>query len=131
MERRIIRRKKRGGALFIRRMKRSRWFRTLVYRYCTAAIVSLIGIPIVFSLLFASTAEANDGSEEVYYKHYQIIRVSAGDTLWSIAEEYYMADIQSIRDYVDEVERINQRYDGAIYAGERILIPYYSIEFEE
>lgn len=130
MERRI-RRTKRGGILFLEGMKRSRWFRTLIYRYCVVAMISLIGIPAVFSLLFASTAEANDGSNEVYYKHYQVIRVSPGDTLWSIAEEYYMADVQTIRDYVDEVERINQRYDGAIYAGERILIPYYSTEFEE
>lgn len=77
-------RKGAGVRSFVNRLFRSRWYRTLVLRYSLAAIISIICIPMMLSLIVAQPAEANDGSEEVFYKYYHRIEVAEGDTLWSI-----------------------------------------------
>lgn len=125
----IKNRRMRGVNLFINRMFMSRWYRTLILRYSLAAIISMICIPMMLSLVFTQSAEANDGSEEIFYKYYHRIEVSEGDTLWSIAQQNYHAQDQSIREYIEEVQQINHRYSETVYVGEELMIPYYSTEF--
>ncbi|MDE6529833.1 MAG: LysM peptidoglycan-binding domain-containing protein [Lachnospiraceae bacterium] len=125
----IKNRRMRGVNLFINRMFMSRWYRTLILRYSLAAIIFMICVPLMLSLVFTQSAEANDGSEEIYYKYYHRIEVSEGDTLWSIAQQNYHAQDQSIREYIEEVQQINHRYSATVYAGEELMIPYYSTEF--
>ncbi|MDE6743546.1 MAG: LysM peptidoglycan-binding domain-containing protein [Lachnospiraceae bacterium] len=122
-------RRTRGVNRFVNRILVSRWYRTLVFRYCFATILSIICIPMMLSLVFARPAEANDGTGEVFYKYYHRIEVSEGDTLWSIAQENYHAEEQTIREYIEEVQQINHRYSETVYAGEMLMIPYYSTEF--
>lgn len=47
--------------------------------------------------------------------------VSSGDTLWSIAEEYYGADADT-RAAVYEIRKVNNS-DGCIYPGDVIKLP--------
>lgn len=122
-------RMKRGIRRFISRMISSRRYRILVFRYSLAVIISVIFIPMMLSLVFAQSAEANDGSGEVFYKYYHRIEVVEGDSLWSIAQQNYLAQEQTIREYIEEVKQINHRYDETVYAGEKLMIPYYSTEF--
>lgn len=119
----------RGIRLFVNRMVMSRRYRILVFRYSLAVIISVICIPMMLSLAFVQPAEANDGSEEVFYKYYHRIEVSEGDTLWSIAQQNYHAQEQTIREYIEEVQQINHRYSETVYAGEELMVPYYSTEF--
>lgn len=121
--------RKGGAARFINKLFRSKWYRTLILRYSLAVILSMICIPMTLSLLFAQPAEANDGSEEVFYKYYHRIEVSEGETLWSIAQQNYNAQDQTIREYIEEVRQINHRDGETVYAGEELMIPYYSTEF--
>ena len=114
---------------FISRMISSRRYRILVFRYSLAVIISAIFIPMMLSLVFAQSAEANDGSGEVFYKYYHRIEVVEGDSLWSIAQQNYLAQEQTIREYIEEVKQINHRYGETVYAGEELMIPYYSTEF--
>ncbi len=83
---------------FIRRMLTSRRYRILAFRYSLAVVISAIFIPMMLSLAFAQPAEANDGSEEVFYKHYNGQEVAEGDSLWSIALQNYLAQEQTIRE---------------------------------
>lgn len=83
----------------------------------------------MLALVFAQPAEANDGSGEVFYKYYHRIEVEKGDSLWSIAQQNYLAGEQSIHEYMEEVKQINHRYDEIVYAGEELMIPYYSTEY--
>lgn len=122
-------RMKRGIRRFINRMIKSRRYRILVFRYSLAVIISAIFIPMMLSLVFAQSAEANDGSGEVFYKYYHRIEVVEGDSLWSIAQQNYLAQEQTIREYIEEVKQINHRYSETVYAGEELMIPYYSTEF--
>lgn len=125
-----IKKKKMSGMnLFVNRMFMSRWYRTLILRYSLAVIISVICIPMMLSLVFTQSAEANDGSEEIFYKYYHRIEVSEGDTLWSIAQQNYHAQDQTIQEYIEEVLQINHRYSEIVYAGEELMIPYYSTEF--
>lgn len=125
----IKRRMKKVIRRFIRRMITSRRYRILAFRYSLAVVISAIFIPMMLSLAFAQPAEANDGSEEVFYKYYHRIEVAEGDSLWSIAQQNYLAQEQTIREYIEEVKQINHRYGETIYAGEKLMIPYYSTEF--
>lgn len=128
-ERLSRKRKGTGAKRFVNRLFRSRWYRTLVLRYSLAAIISIICIPMMLSLIVAQPAEANDGSEEVFYKYYHRIEVAEGDTLWSIAQQNYFPQEQTIREYIEEVQQINHRYSETVYAGEELMIPYYSTLF--
>lgn len=119
----------RGMKRFIHRMIKSRWYRILVLRFSLAVIISLICIPMMLSLVFSRPAEANDGTGEVWYKYYHRIEISEGDTLWSIAQQNYNAQDQTIREYIEEVQQINHRSSETVYAGEELMIPYYSTEF--
>lgn len=126
----VLDRSRRGrAAKFINRLFSSRWYRTLMLRYAIAAILFMVCIPMTLSLIFAQPAEANDGSEEVFYKYYHRIEVSEGDTLWSIATQNYRPQEQTIWEYMDEVQQINHRNSQTVYAGEELMIPYYSTEF--
>lgn len=117
------------AAKFINRLFSSRWYRTLMLRYAIAAILFMVCIPMTLSLIFAQSAEANDGSEEVFYKYYHRIEVSEGDTLWNIATQNYRPQEQTVWEYMDEVQQINHRDSQTVYAGEELMIPYYSTEF--
>ena len=61
-------------------------------------------------------------------KYYTSIEVSAGDSLWSIAEEYMDARNQSVYDYIDEIKEINGLKSDQIRAGEYLMVSYYGYE---
>lgn len=50
-----------------------------------------------------------------------IIVISSGDDLWSIAEEYKPSWMDP-REYIYEVQKLNNMSQSCIYAGEQLLI---------
>lgn len=90
---------------------------------------SLVAIAIMVTVIctFAMTSSAKQ--EHNMYKYYTSVEVQAGDSLWSIAQEY--ADIDayhSYRDYISEVKQINHLTGEDIHAGQYLTVPYYSEE---
>lgn len=81
-------------------------------------------------LLFRLTAMRADAEKRnvPVYKYYTTVEVSSGDTLWSIAEEYYDPGSCDICSYIDEVASINNLKSRYLTVGERLCIPYYSTE---
>lgn len=77
---------------------------------------------------FSIQTKAKDASETIEIKYYTSIAVSSGDTLWSIASEYKGIYYASEADYIKEVKRINSLKNETIYAGQHLVIPYYSNE---
>ncbi|HWF57614.1 MAG TPA: LysM peptidoglycan-binding domain-containing protein [Candidatus Dormibacteraeota bacterium] len=51
----------------------------------------------------------------------QHVRVSAGDTLWTIASTHYQSG--DVRDHVDQMISLNHLDGGAITPGEVLLLP--------
>ena len=121
-------RRKRNYAWKLRRRKQIR--RNLICMVLALVLTSALIIGIVLS--FRMTSNAQPGKAELSFKYYTSIEVAEGETLWSIAECHADAHYADIRDYVDEVVRINHLWDeDRLLAGQRLIIPYYSEEYKK
>lgn len=77
------------------------------------------------------TSSASDNTEEVSLKYYTGIMIESGDNLWEIADNYIdYARYKNKEAYIKEVCSINRLADSSeIYAGQRLIVPYYSVEY--
>ncbi|MCR5398837.1 MAG: LysM peptidoglycan-binding domain-containing protein [Lachnospiraceae bacterium] len=100
-----------------------------LFRFITAMIAILISgvfIGLGAGRIF-SHAESLD--TEHYYRYYKSVMIMPGDTLTSIASSYN-DHYDSVEAHVDEIRFTNHlAEDAAIYAGEYLIVPYYSTEF--
>lgn len=100
----------------------------------------VLAVILIFSIIAnGSFAKAEDNIKtegDGQKKYYKSILIEYGDTLWGIAEEYKDLHYESVRDYIDEVIRINNLKTDKIHAGRYLTIPYYKtcapsgVEFE-
>ncbi len=56
------------------------------------------------------------------------VQITEGDSLWSLASEYYTEEFSSVSDYIAEIKRMNGLSSDVLYAGNYILIPYFAVE---
>ncbi len=89
-------------------------------------LATVLALFIFIILFFSLTRVIQANSEKGRFKYYTSITVHSGDTLNSIAGEYYSEDYKDVQAYIDEVCSINHIKDDVIYAGENIIVPYYS-----
>lgn len=81
------------------------------------------------AVCYGAGAYANGGRQQISYKYYKTIVVGTDDTLWSIAEEYCPEEYHSYQEFIKEVKQVN-RIGDTIYAGNTIIVPYYSTELK-
>ncbi len=94
-------------------------------------ILGLILALIIFVISFFVTSLVLNAREKApSYKYYTSITVAGGDTLYDIARKYITSEYSDIDRYVKEVSSINHLEDDCIYAGENIIVPYYSNEYK-
>lgn len=62
------------------------------------------------------------------HKYYKEVKVHLGETLWDIANQNMTEEYASAKEYIKEVQDINSLSGDEILYGQRLLIPYYSIE---
>jgi len=81
-------------------------------------------------ILFSSSVHAFAGSSKApAMKYYKNVRVEAGDTIWTISDEYCDEHYSSKNEYVKEVCALNNISKGdIIHVGDYILVAYYSTE---
>ncbi len=61
-------------------------------------------------------------------KYFTNITVMEGDTLWNVAEKYMDDEhYSSIYDYMDELRRMNNLTSDNLYAGQNLVVTYYSV----
>lgn len=96
------------------------------------AVVALLSfVAVIFLLIFHFTPQNTQADSEPKaptYKYYTSIRVSSGDTLWDIANEYRTEEYSSISSYISEVRMINHLKSNQITDGMYLCVPYYSVE---
>lgn len=95
--------------------------------------ISLFTICITITLalgIFSIKTSAKDTSEVIEIKYYTSITVADGDTLWTIANKYMGNHYDSANDYIEEVVNMNSLTNETIYAGQHLVIPYYSAEYK-
>lgn len=98
-------------------------------------IFILSGVAIVLILSFALSyhallSQANTKLEDVSYKYYTSVQIEPGDTLWTLADKFADERHYASQDqYIAEVMRMNHLTGENIWAGDYLILPYYSTEF--
>ena len=93
------------------------------------AILIIISLGILLGTSMNASASAK-GDVASYNKYYKSIRIEAGDTLWTIADEY-IADLNiDKKDYIREICELNGIYEDDIRTGDYVVITYYSKEIK-
>lgn len=113
--------KKISRAERIARRRRAR-VKKLAAFILTLAIMTVIGLMIGIKL---TTISANAETKTPRQKYYKVYEIEEGDTLWSIAEDEMGAGWSDIRDYVYEVEVLNDIDGDHLTAGNYLQLPYY------
>ena len=83
---------------------------------------------IVLILLPAKSASAGNMANCNSTYTITSVQIQAGDTLWSIAKEYYSEEFSSLTCLVMEIKRMNGLSSDTIYAGNYILVPQYMVQ---
>ena len=75
------------------------------------------------AVFFRSDVSANNDS----VISYQTVEIQKGDTLWSIAKEYYEEPCGDIRDYIDQIKECNNLDSSdRITEGCYLCVPVYT-----
>lgn len=105
--------------------------REAVVRKQRVVLAIILVLLVSLGVLLGSTVNTLASSKKdvsSYNKYYTSIKIESGDTLWGIADEYISQFNVSKAEYIDEICRINGISEDEIYAGNHIVIPYYSNE---
>ncbi|MBE7056307.1 MAG: LysM peptidoglycan-binding domain-containing protein [Ruminococcaceae bacterium] len=82
-------------------------------RICVALSICLVAFLLVSTVVFAS---GDNGNLE-----YAPVAVESGDSLWSLACEYYPN--MNIRTAISQIKEINGLTDSTIYEGDILMLP--------
>ena len=98
---------------------------------CALAVVIIlvVSLGILLSSVMNAFASA-EGDVASYNKYYKSVRVDAGDTLWTIADEYIDGLNIDKKDYIKEICQLNSITEDDIHAGDYIVVAYYSQEIK-
>lgn len=100
--------------------------RRLVLAICALILIVIMGT--VFGT-FMSKAEAENQMPE--YKYFKTYTVQVNDSLWEIANEYTGTHYTSNQEYIQEVMQMNHLQSEYIQAGDVIVIPYFSTDYQK
>ena len=93
--------------------------------------IIILNMALLLSIcLFGAIARAKNTKEEPFlHKYYTSVQIHPGDTLWDIATQYCHNSAQ-IKDYMQELRRINHLSGDKIHAGRYLTVVYYSEEYK-
>lgn len=86
--------------------------------------VMMSGAVLLLSMFTISNTVSAHGSK-VRERQIISVQIEEGDSLWSIAEEYYTGEYKSVRNYVKEIKSTNGLTSDTIHAGCYLIIPCY------
>lgn len=92
-------------------------------KYLSLTIILLFLTLVIFITLFTKTGTA--APEYKCYKKLVSVKIEQGDSLWSIATEYYSPECGDLNSYIDEIKDTNNLDSDTIHFGSYILVPYY------
>ena len=103
---------------------------TLERRPVLKRMILLVGALIVillctFALSTVATAKHTQAAQRGTQTAYESIRISGGDSLWSIAQEYH--GLENTADFVEELKVLNNLSSDRIQTGSYILVPVTSV----
>ncbi len=85
----------------------------------------VVALCIALALLITPIVKASSSNNIPKDLQVKSIQIQHGDTLWSIASEYYSNEYTSLATYIDEIKKCNNISSDTIHAGNYLLVPYY------
>ena len=92
-------------------------------RYILVAVI--VSVLIILLIGLCTPLQVKAVQKNTSRKTATSVLIEKGDSLWSIASEYYTCECGSMSDYIDEIKRTNGMKSDAIFEGCYIIIPYY------
>lgn len=92
-------------------------------------IVVLLMILAFCSGFFGHTllnAYAKEKSVQPMNRYYTSIQLRQGDSLWDIADQYSKGSNYSVKEYVNELKKINRLKGEDIHSGEYLTVVYFA-----
>lgn len=94
----------------------------ILYKMIFSFLLTLI-IFIILVFFYPAKAEATDIHKPV--RCVTSVCINDGESLWSIASQYYTEGEGSMNDYIEEIKKTNHLKSDRIHAGSYLVIPYY------
>ncbi len=90
-------------------------------------VIVMLGIILLCTFLLNTmvTAKHTNAAARDTYTTYQSIRISSGDSLWSIAQEY--RGVEDTQEFVEDLMVLNNLSSDRINSGSYILVPVTSV----
>lgn len=87
------------------------------------AVYLAIGV-VLLSGMLAITVNASKDPVKVE-KYVTSVYVRKGDSLWTIAEQYYQKENHSMVSYIEEIKKCNHLIGNQLKEGQNLVVPYY------
>ncbi len=71
-------------------------------------------------------AHAEEQAVQPMNRYYTSIQLRQGDSLWDIADQYSKGSPYSVKEYVEELKKINNLKMDQIHSGEFLTIVYFA-----
>jgi len=110
----------------IRRSQIRRRHRAAVLRRRFRAGITMVFLLLCLLLILSGTHRPTSAQSlrESSRVHYTSVVVSAGDTIWSIAEETQAdSGFRTLKEYTRAIRQLNGRSSSRIYPGETLILP--------
>lgn len=85
----------------------------------------IVFLIITISLLINKTV-SSASVHQLAEKCYRSVEIENGDSLWSIARQYYTSDWKDLESYIEEIKQFNGISNDTIQAGGYLAVPYYA-----
>ncbi|MBP5594414.1 cell division suppressor protein YneA [Pseudobutyrivibrio sp.] len=98
----------------------------IVKRRKMMLFAGILAALIIGMISFSINASAEDSRE--VYTYYTSYEVQAGDTLWTIADQFMGPDFTNKTDFIANVKKMNHLSSDSITAGNYLIIEYSSYD---
>jgi len=97
--------------------------RKIMKRVVIVTVIAVLLVLAIVAVLPEHTASAEPQPSGTY--RILSVKIEEGDSLWSIASEYFTEDFDSISSYIHEIKRMNGISSDMLYEGAYLVIPCY------
>ncbi len=96
-----------------------------IYNKLVICFMIGIGIGIISSMITMTITASKEPL--IGEKYVTSVYIEDGDSLWSIAEQYFTEKNISMKEYIEEIKECNHLSSNEIKKGQYLIVPYYEV----